>query len=301
MLEDTHFTLEDLPQEFQLEAMNCFKIYTVPLLRFEPSDPQTIQSIGCATLIQCAGRMGMLTAWHVLHATHPPVPIGQDTDHILGLIVSGKDILRFPCRYLIEQPIAKPHSDEHGPDLTFIEIPTMPQLATLKDRKLFWNLDSVVLEGNTIPRNESHILCTLGTPAENQTKSFDGFKTDMAVEIGGYFTGLRPCLISEVGAFDYIDTLIEYAAERRMPQSFGGVSGGGLWSFTVAFKPGFKEAKVKNVLFCGMAFYQTDRTENQRYIRHHYLKSIYGVTATAIRNGRSGSKTSPTLCPSVVP
>ena len=230
--------------------------------------------------------MGLLTAWHVLHATHPPVPIGKDTDHILGVIISEKDILRLPCRYLIEQPIAEPQSEQHGPDLTFIEIPTMPQLATLKDRKSFWNLDGVVLQGQVAPRKESHILCTLGTPAENQTKSFDGFKTDMALEIGGYFTGLRPCEVYDFGEFDYIDTLIEYAAERRMPASFGGVSGGGLWSFTVAFKTGFKDPKVKDVLFCGVAFYQTDRIENQRYIRHHYLKSIYGVTANAIRNGR---------------
>jgi hypothetical protein len=283
---DMHYTLEDLPREFLSEAMNCFKIFTVPLLSFHPGDPQIFQSIGCATLIRCGGRIGLLTAWHVLHATTPPLPIGKDTDHSLGLIISERDILRLPCRYLIEQPIGEPRSEEHGPDLTFIEIPTMPQLATLKDRKSFWNLDSVVLEGNTVPRNESHILCTMGTPAENQAKTFDGFKTDFAVEIGGYFTGLRPSKLFDLGEHDYIDTLIEYTAGRRLPESFGGVSGGGLWSFTVAYKAGLKDPKVNDLLFCGVAFYETGKTGGEQYIRHHYLRSIYGVTVTTLRNGQ---------------
>jgi hypothetical protein len=184
---------------------------------------------------------------------------------------------------LIERPIiGKLKSQNGGPDLTFIEIPTGPGLGTLRDRKSFWRVDKrpplwtdSIDPGNTL-------LCTMGAPGENQKQTVVGRHVHISLSESGYFGGYKSTDIFEEGGFDYIDTAIEYETGRNLPQSFGGVSGGGLWAFNIGADPDRRKFTLHNVSFCGVAFYESDLVDQKRTIRHHFFKSIYDVAIRAI-------------------
>ena len=75
--------------------------------------------------------------------------------------------------------------------------------------------------------------------------------------------------------YDLIMVKISYDNSDRtvIPDSFGGVSGGGLWKFELYKVDGRFE--VRNNMFLGVAFYQTGLNDNIRHIRCYGWNSIY--------------------------
>ena len=58
-----------------------------------------------------------------------------------------------------------------------------------------------------------------------------------------------------------------------MPNTFGGVSGGGLWKFELYNVNGKHEVRGK--ILAGVAIEETAKMDNSRYIRCHGWNSIY--------------------------
>jgi hypothetical protein len=275
------FQTAKLPREFLLGAQERFSPYTVPLFKYRKEDPNSVRFIGCATLVKCPHRCGLLTARHVIH--FPNVPIGdQNTDVTLGLGLSRGDLLPFQCMGLIEHSIGRPISEKMGPDLTFIEIPTGPSLGTLRDRKSFWRIDKKPPLWLDSIRPDTTLLCTMGSPAEYKEQTVAGQHVHISLSESGYFGGYESTDIFEDGGFDFIDTAIEYGTGWNLPQSFGGVSGGGLWAFNVGGDENGSNFTVHDVSFCGVAFYESDLVNQKKAIKHHFFKSVYEVAMRAI-------------------
>jgi hypothetical protein len=128
----------------------------------------------------------------------------------------------------------------------------------------------------------------MGTPGENQRKTISGQHVHISISESGYFGGYENTDIFEDAGFDFIDTAIEYNTGWNLPQSFGGVSGGGLWAFNVGADENQSNLTIHNVSFCGVAFYESELVNQKKTIRHHFFKSIYETAMRAIC-GQCGS------------
>jgi hypothetical protein len=282
MNEEQKVLLSKVQHEFLSEVMQLLNPYTTVLTHFSPNDPNSVQQIGSGTFIRAKERYGILTAYHVLHSVRPKVTFGLGVNEVLGVAASDKDLLWLPCQYLNEISIAKPSSEEFGPDLTFIEIPISNELATLKAKKSFWNIDREAEVCETLVSPGVGLLCTMGSPVEKNEKETKGMSIHFKMASGGYFGGFTADDVRRDGVFDYIDTEIDYNVGVNMPEKFGGVSGGGLWSISMSAGPNFTNPKVENILYCGVAFYQTATEGRKCSIRHHFIRSIYGQARKAL-------------------
>jgi hypothetical protein len=110
----------------------------------------------------------------------------------------------------------------------------------------------------------------MGAPVANQVMSVRGWEINLSLSRSGYFGAYFEKDVFLRGVFDYVDTPVEYLTGDNLPDSFQGVSGGGLWSFSVESRAELTDLRVKDALFCGVAFYETEKTNDQRTIRHEW-------------------------------
>ena len=286
----------DIPIDFLQSAMRDFFDYSVVLFDYDERSadnsrpiPGSVRSLGSGTLVKCGDRHGILTAYHVIHGHSPAVRTGTKADRTLGLIVSATEHLRIPLRNLYEIPIGVPQPESDGPDMSLLVIPSITELATLKAKKSFWDLDQST-EGlrNDLKSNWT-FLCTMGAPAEHGRIESDDEAVSVYTKITGYFGPYERERSFKKGEFDYIDTLTKYTSTNNLPLSFQGISGGGLWAFNpVAINEG-ESFEVRKRYFCGVAFYQSPLEADQRLIRHHFIDSVYTVARAKIGDVESNA------------
>ncbi|MDH3650866.1 MAG: hypothetical protein OEQ53_14365, partial [Saprospiraceae bacterium] len=160
-------------------------------------------------------------------------------------------------------------------DLTFVQLPNIKQLGTLKATKSFWPLDNPELTPPTYDFSNT-LLCTLGSRQVHQDMVVSGNRVTLDIGMIGYCGVYEMAHEFSAGRFDYIDTVVNYElGSKNLPQSFKGLSGGGLWAFRVSTPDHGKTFRIKDPFLSGVAFYQTERKDNIRKIRHHFVGSIY--------------------------
>lgn len=81
--------------------------------------------------------------------------------------------------------------------------------------------------------------------------------------------------IIEKDGWDYIQSTCFYCDENDLPQSSGGTSGGGIWGVQVHRNKDTGKLSIGKSALVGVSFYQTGVEKNVRYIRGHFIKSIY--------------------------
>ncbi|MDF1754019.1 MAG: hypothetical protein P1U89_14650 [Verrucomicrobiales bacterium] len=262
----------DLPNRVPNHQTKQFFDYTVSLFLQKPDrggEPQ-LSPNGSGTLISCGNRYGILTAWHVVY---PTIDEARNSNYFLRIPLSNaSDILSIECRYLNFEIIGSPIGGEissDGPDICFIELPP-GGIGTIKSKKSFWSIDRE-LEGVAPIAYESSktAYCTIGTPCRffrsrsdkdihqvyNRTIAFIGpHHQSQAVQREG---------------FDYVD--FTYTAKQyNSKPGYEGVSGGGLWAFTLQPSGVGQELEISNLLYCGLPFYQFEPNDDgYRKIRHH--------------------------------
>jgi len=75
--------------------------------------------------------------------------------------------------------------------------------------------------------------------------------------------------------WDYIDSKCSYADSNPLPSSFEGTSGGGIWGLKVHRKKSNNKLVIGRSAVVGVQFYQTALKKNFRYVRGHFIRSIY--------------------------
>jgi hypothetical protein len=231
---------------------------------------------GSGTLVDLNGICGILTAWHVLDYL---------MDANIGLVLPTRFAprrhdLTLESKDVHALKIAYGRNEADGPDLGVLVLPP-PIVGSIKAWKTFYNLsrhcDSILPS----PPMLDHGLWFLS-----------GFAGDLTEELapeGGYtkvkaFRG--DCAVGWVerefssGEFDYLDYELRYGGKREPPASLGGYSGAGLWQVLLKGAPGTLEPEA--ILLSGVAFYQSERLGDRRFIRCHGRRSLYVQTLTSI-------------------
>lgn len=238
---------------------------------------EVLNLLGSGTLIQVNENYGILTATHVTKEL-----LSSDKFRI-GLSGSGfSDILPLEMQYL--SPI---NIDVNGtlfgvevPDISFITLPDNI-VGTIKAKKSFYNFlnkqPSHLLD-NEFDLSETFIL--FGTPDEFTKEKIDNEKFIIIKQYESLCGFAKIIDYFNYNEFDFIKITGIYKNESA-PESFGGFSGGGLWSLIVNIK-GDKDISIEDIFLVGVPFFQTSKENNERYLICHGPHSLYKQLANII-------------------
>jgi hypothetical protein len=250
---------EEAARIWELMARDAM-VYSSPLFAFKKTGQQeSLEFAGSGTFIREKDRYFVLTARHVWQLKL------KDSDGV-GVVLREVD----DHRYFIETNAIVPYGPKQpliwnglGPDIVALEIPPN-RVGTIKAMRGFYEMDGGLKAMVTSDRNEAYLL--MGTP------SVLGSYTSQhaSVRVLGMWDG-KPVPFTE-GDWDYVD----FSAAIRPPtptNTFGGVSGGGLWRVQIYPHPE-KEEVASNVVLEGVAFFELGTYAGKGIIRCHGVNSI---------------------------
>lgn len=271
--------IKDLPDQLLEKAWQQILPYEVGLIGVTRKRwGEETQLVGSGTFIQVQGTFGILTAHHVVVCKH-----FRESTHLGLCFLSGVHKPVFEIEYLRIIKIAKPKKASEGPDLAAIILPST-NIGSLKAQKQFWNLSLKRQEvlPNPLDRNIG-VWFFCGYPDEFTKKEPPQRGFD---EVIGYFN-LRGFFQIERewvdGEYDYLDIPVPCGDKGKLPESFGGMSGGGLWQIPLD-KADDGTIKSKEPIFSGVAFYQTGIVNRTTTIRCHGRRSVYEMVYNALKD-----------------
>jgi hypothetical protein len=272
-----YLQLGAIPPDFQEVLMREFVPYSVALARVSKNDPRTFTPLGSGTLVKRRDRIGILTARHCLTACSPQVRLGPGGKDSLLLILRDARSVQLRPEELLEHRLVTPSSAEYGPDLAFLEIAPSEHLQTILAVASVWSLDR---DPNAISKefgSLNSMLASIGVPEE---RCETNLSENELHRISYHLTcvhAIQEGDISEKDGWDYIDSKCVYSYSNSLPRSFGGFSGGGIWSVEVKKSKSTGKLSVGKAALVGVSFYETKIENKVRYMRGHFVGSIYDM------------------------
>jgi hypothetical protein len=239
--------------------------------------------VGSGTLIRVGERFGILTAYHVVHNVTPKFDFRAGSTDNLGLIMLPREqVHRFEIPLglgvttLID--IAKPTVEELGPDLAFIEIKPSKYLSQLDASRDFFNLGVNREKGLHLALTEKDPMVVSGFYHEGHVTelNMDGFSIVSGFRGFAGLTGIEN--LREHAGYDLCDVTVDYSSADRLPDSFGGYSGGGLWNVVLTKNEKTGEIGHRPPILAGVVFYQEQINETRKILRCHLTTSVYNHT-----------------------
>lgn len=266
--------LKDVPRSVDIEINKALVDYSVAVCRVRGNNPNTFTPLGSGTFVIQNGKHGILTAHHCLHASYPTVSIGpQGKDTLLLMVTRSRCIILDPNE-AEEHPLATPASDEFGPDLTFIEIFSGPKLDLLKAIVSFWHLSQKHYEFAKKLSAPGIVIVEAGFPEIDYRTRIIGSEIHHDLKFMVFIGALGDEDISIENEWDYIKSNCHYRVSEKIPATFKGVSGGGIWAVRLQVTKN-DEWTVKDYCLVGVVFYETQVSDNRRDLRGHFIKTIY--------------------------
>lgn len=234
------------------------------------------ESAGSGSLISVGPIQGILTAAHVLE--HLP-----DKGNV-GLVLYQDDPAKFGKRVIDMQHAEKlmlggEASGVAGPDLGFLRLPPNT-VAALGAVLSFYNLskrqDDVLANRAPTPSYSDAIVGMISELTEDVPTERPRVRRKSFTAIFGPGTSSA---ITEANGYDLFDFEVTSSPDFKLPNSFGGTSGGAVWRFYIAEKDG--AASVVDSRLVGVPFFETPR-DGKMITSCHGPKSIYRVLADAI-------------------
>jgi hypothetical protein len=239
------------------------QIYCTPLFSLKKTaSGDELKLAGSGTFVRQGDRYFILTAGHVWHemlkkADFVGVTLREIHDHTC-FIETKAIVPRGPDRPL--------SWNEWGPDISSLEIPAA-KVGEIKAFRGFYEMDAGRSAMVKVDRNETYLL--VGTP--NVLGSFT--QTHASVQLLGMWVG-NPKSFKQ-NDWDYFDA--KAALHPLTPaESFGGVSGGGLWRVQIYAHPETDQIESTETLE-GVAFYELGTSQGVGVIRCHGSESIRKV------------------------
>lgn len=276
MPQTEEITIGQLPDSlFEAVALHLAQ-YSIGFLRIEQTPRgQDAILLGSGTLVTVGSTHAILTAHHVLQVLPKHGRIGL----ILSPTLHQHTV---DIQALVYKEIARGTIDAEGPDLGAVIL--APAIApAIAAKKTFYNLDAC--------REQ-----LLHTPPDLHDGAWfvHGFVDERTVEepgrdgfslIKGFYSfsgaGGPDELPVPKGDHDYFAFPVSYDARSVSPNSFGGMSGGGLWQVTLLRDPQ-GDIRPKKSLLSGVVFYQEATTDTQCGVKCHGRSSVYNVAYEAI-------------------
>jgi hypothetical protein len=270
--------LRDIPNTLDIKITEKLVNYSVAFGRIRDKDSRTFQLLGSGTLVQKGGKYGILTAHHCLHAVYPESVLGNINSDILVCVIKGSQTVIVENHEISEIQLAYPENKkygEYGPDLTFINIPNGPRLSTFKAISSFWNLDINSNDVNKEFVKNGYVLANSGFPEADYEIMITKDSIYEKIKFMSFISVIDKDHIEYVNEWDFINSVCNYANAKEVPQSFAGLSGGGIWAVRLKFNEDMKEWDVHDIALIGMTFYQSLIENKKRFLRGHFIDSIY--------------------------
>jgi hypothetical protein len=238
-------------------------VYSTPLFSLRKTDQgELLDFAGSGTFVREGERYFILTARHVWEN------MLKDGD---ALGVALREV--HDHRHFIETKAITPYGpkapnewNDLGPDIAALEIP-LSAVGTIKAMRGFYEMDGGLKAMVNSSRNEAYLL--MGTPGVLGAYT----PQHASVQIYGMWDGtISPFTEGEWDYFDFKGALPEGTAGN----TFGGVSGGGLWRVQIYPHPDRDEI-ASTVVLEGVAFYQLGTTSGKGIIRCHGVSSVRKV------------------------
>ena len=225
--------------------------------------------VGSGTLVQIAGKYGILTAQHVIREL-------LKSETFLISVTSYRHRCEVERNNIDVIELPKPSKRAEIPDLAFVLI-CGNELTTIQAKKPFWNMSywkGKIESDHVFSVNSVWIISgNPGVYTETEGPSSRALEAKCFLNELGY-----TCIKREFteGEFDYLEAEISYKPETKIPKDFGGFSGGGLWQIPISESQD-GSLQASNPILSGVAFSQTKIIENKRGIICHGRNSIYKV------------------------
>jgi hypothetical protein len=181
------------------------------------------------------------------------------------------------AREALEHPLAKPHSAEFGPDLSFIEILSIERLGTFNAVGSFWSLDRSrpqIMQNFGIPYTP---IASIGYPEVHYNTIKDGNVVRHQVRHMVYQNAIQTGDVFEKDGWDYLDTTIWYPGSPDLPSSFAGVSGGPVWGMELRKHKSDGHISIEKYALIGITFYEIYRKGDEGRLRAHFINSVYDL------------------------
>lgn len=269
----------EIPNSVQEAISSEISRYSVGLISlYKSADGVQSELMGSGTLVRTDNIYGILTARHVVES-----PQFQKAERVgVSLLPTvhhfsiEKVYLRITKCELCEAPSSKP-------DIAVIVLPEI-RVGTIKAVKSFWPIPIHADKISILTENFKNDLWIIsGSPAELTSKESGSGCFDTI--LGGYgisgFTGVDKYW--EENDYDYFEVPVSHGPESESPESFRGVSGGGLWH-TRLIKKSSNQIEYDRPILSGVAFFQSDIVDERRAIICHGPKSIYVKILSALGN-----------------
>jgi hypothetical protein len=261
----------DLPDNFLAETAARLHSHSVALVKVKKDDQGADASyhIGSGTLISIDNISGILTAQHVTNQL--------DGHCWLGLTIGREgesNAFKIEKNYFQVVEIGIPKDNQYGPDLAFIHL-GIPDIGTIRASKSF---HAVLPDRDELlsspPPIDFGVWFMCGAAGERtKTVSFDsGFRQSLVFQLD--------CGVCEIEKehrtqdHDYLEALVSYGEQTDPPNTFGGMSGGGLWQVTFV-QSADGSIKAKQYYLSGVLFYESALENQKRSIRCHGRYSVY--------------------------
>lgn len=272
--------IRELPQQVIESAARDVAEYSIGFARVEGSrSGQDAVLLGSGTLVSIGAIHAVLTAHHV-------VSILPRTGR-LGLIISPT--LQQPTidtQELFYLQIDRGTIESDGPDLGAIVLG--PSIAgAIAAKKTFYNLD---LRRDQMLQEPPHLrdgfwfvngFIHEKTIEEPGKDGYDRIKKFYNLSGAG---GPEEPVVA--GDYDYFSFPVSYGGRSVAPESFEGMSDGGLWQVPLK-RNDQGEIVHKTPLLSGVVFYQVPTTETDCGVKCHGRQSVYRVAYEAIRSNMS--------------
>jgi len=249
----------------------CVGNYSVGFLRFKRDDDvETAEPAGTGTFVKLGRIYGVLTAGHVL------APMGMD--EVIGLV-------RFPGFQPLQnfrlnlnhtdRITAWNGNDGDAPDIAFLKLPEITGRDLEALGAVFYNLElQREFEVSKPDHRMSKCYAVVGVVGEWTEETSALPAKGRKIVVGALFGAAKDLREFKENNADLVEVEIDHAAGPKVPKSYGGVSGGGLWELHVELDKQLKQVEVDKRL-CGVAFRQSN---DHRHITFNAASSIDAIT-----------------------
>ena len=227
---------------------------------------------GSGTLVSIGDRKFILTADHVLKNLPNRGPVGLLLENR-----SPPQLQRVEIQMdMVDKiTVARGSSEARGPDLGIMLLHG-PMVGTIAAKKSFYDLttrrDRILSKPAAIRLG----LWGLSGSVSEWTEDAPPEQGFNKVKIFRGMLGLGDVTKeSEARGYDYLEFEAQYDEAYEGPDSFAGLSGGGLWHCSFE-RHEDGSLSTKEVILSGVAFYQSSKKDDRRTIMCHGRRSIYG-------------------------
>ena len=222
--------------------------------------------LGSGTVVRAGNNIGVLTAYHV-------TDLSRNIKKMGFVIKDYAHNLTIPKEYLNIVALAKPVNSTQGPDLSFILLPENI-LSEIVSTKIVYDLETAKTRYSEMDIYDNYAWMVHGYPDELSKK--EGPHGSF-YNVNVHYSMWYACLSihqSDKGTGELIDLVVPYIPERSTINSFGGISGGGLWSIPIV-KEGDEISSFGKPFLSGVAFCEMIGSEEIEFIRCNGPKELH--------------------------